>query len=299
MRDRNGAKNEQRSRQATAGAPVTVDAAAADNVIALPEGAARPGFVMENGDNRDQVAGAVARDGWTGFETPLPEYLYGVARCMPGLVIDVGSNTGFYALLAASASSRNTVLAFEPMAEIAERARRNVVRNDLAGRIRVQQVALSDRNGLAEFYVPDDAHGLVETSASLRRDFKGEPAAIRPVASHRLDRVLLRGRWAARPISLIKIDVEGHEAAVLNGARWTIRLRRPVLFVEVLPNADLPWLNHFVRRRRYVDVKLGPGRLATPCDAVAHDPAAWNHALVPREKLARFLALRPPPDQPS
>ena len=265
-------------------------------VVELPEDSWRRHFVMENRDGRDQIAGAVARHGWTGFETPLPGYLYGVARRMPGLVIDVGSNTGFYALLAASASPRNAVLAFEPMAEIIERARRNVVRNHLADRVQLQQVALSDRNGLAEFYVPDDVHGLVETSASLRRDFKGEPAAIRPVASHRLDRVLLRSRWAARPISLIKIDVEGHEAAVLNGARWTVRLRRPVLFVEVLPNADLPWLNHFIRRRRYVDVKLGPGRLATPCDAVAHDHAAWNHALVPQEKLAAFLAIRPPAD---
>lgn len=266
-------------------------------VVELPEEAWRRHFVMENGDNRDQVAGAVARHGWTGFETPLPEYLFGVARRMPGLVIDVGSNTGFYALLAASASARNAVLAFEPMAEIAERARRNAVRNDLAGRIHVHQVALGDRNGTAEFYVPPDAHGLVETSASLRRDFKGEPATIRPVSSRRLDRALLRGRWAAKRISLIKIDVEGHEAAVLNGARWTIRLRRPVLFVEVLPGADLPWLNHFVRRRRYVDVTLGPGRLATPRDVVAHDPAAWNHALVPQEKLARFLAIRPPADR--
>ena len=265
-------------------------------VVELPEDAWRRHFAMENRDNRDQVAGTVARDGWTGFETPLPEYLYGVARRMPGLVIDIGSNTGFYALLAASASPRNTVLAFEPMTEIAERARRNVARNNLAGRVLLHQVALSDRNGLAEFYVPDDTHGLVETSASLRRDFKGEPAAIRPVASHRLDRVLLRSRWAARPISLIKIDVEGHEAAVLNGARWIIRLRRPVLFVEVLPSADLPWLNHFVRRRRYVDVTLGPGRLATPRDSVAHDPAAWNHALVPQEKLADFLAIHPAAD---
>ena len=269
-----------------------------DGFVRLPEDAVRPGFVMDNDDNRDQVAGTVARHGWTGFETPLPEYLYGVARRMPGLVIDVGSNTGFYALLAASASARNTVLAFEPMAEIAERARRNIARNGLARRIQVRQVALSDRDGLAEFYVPPDAHGLVETSASLRRDFKGEPGAIRAVASHRLDRVLLRSRWAVRPISLIKIDVEGHEAAVLNGARWTIRLRRPVLFVEVLPNADLPWLNHFVRRRRYVDVTLGPG-LATPRDTVAHDPAAWNHALVPREKLAAFLAIRPSAGQAS
>ena len=246
---------------------------------------------MENDDQRDQVADAVSRHGWAGFEAPLPEFLYGVARQSPGLVIDIGSNTGFYSLLAASASTRNTVLAFEPMAEIAERARRNVGRNHLADRIHVKQVALSDRDGLAEFYVPPDVHGLVETSASLRRDFKGEPGAVLAVASHRLDRVLLRSRWAARPISLIKIDVEGHEAAVLNGARWTIRLRRPVLFVEVLPGADLPWLNHFVRRRRYVDVRLGPGRLATPCDTVAHHEAAWNHALVPREKLAAFLAI--------
>ena len=130
---------------------------------------------------------------------------------------------------------------------------------------------------------------MVETSASLDPDFKGKHERSLMVKVRRLDRAIFSCAHRWKRVSLIKIDVEGHEAAVLDGARWLIRLRRPVIFIEVLEHARLKWLNEFVSQCRYVPLKLGPGRTATPVERIAFDPDCWSQALVPRENLASFL----------
>ena len=111
-------------------------------------------FVFDNPGRHDQVANVVEAEGWRAFEPPLPEFLFAVARAMPGLVIDVGCNTGFYALLAASASPRNYVLAFEPVPDIREIARRNAEANGFADRVEFVPCAVGDRNGAAALYIP-------------------------------------------------------------------------------------------------------------------------------------------------
>lgn len=246
-------------------------------------------FVFDNAGRLDQVANIVETQGWRAFEPPLPEFLLAVARAMPGLVIDVGCNTGFYALLAASASPNSYVLAFEPVPEIREIARRNVAANGFADRVEFVPCAVGDRNGEAPLFIPQGDHGMVETSASLNPDFKHGHDRALTVKVRRLDRCIFSCAHRWKRVSLIKIDVEGHEAAVLDGARWLIRLRRPVIFIEVLAEAPLERLNRFVASRRYVPVRLGAGRTATPTDRIAFDPECWNQALVPREKLAAFL----------
>ena len=66
-----------------------------------------PGFTLDPQEGRDQIAAEVARSGWEGFETPLPRFFFQTARRVPGLLVDVGANTGFYSLLGAAASPRN------------------------------------------------------------------------------------------------------------------------------------------------------------------------------------------------
>ena len=257
----------------------------------LPIGSNRPSFTLRTCNETDQIASSVRRAGWESVETPLPRFLYRVARRTSGLVIDVGANTGFYTLLAASASARNRVLAFEPVPSILELLHRNVRDNELQERVRLIRCALSDRNGMSNLFIPAQDHGLVETSASLHSDFKQQRQATTiPVLLRTLDRVLLRPSLVAQRVTLIKIDVEGHEASVIAGARWTIRRHRPVIFVEVLQGADTAGLTAFLRRSRYADVRLYPDRPPVVKDHVAFDEAGWNHALVPQQELFGFLA---------
>ncbi len=248
-------------------------------------------FKFDNAGRNDQVANSVSANGWASFERPLPEFLSAAVRRWPGLVIDIGCNTGFYTLLAASADVRNNVLAFEPVGEIRAIARRNAGLNGVSRRVSIRQEAISDRNGAARLYIPHDDHGLVETSASLDPHFKSSHLRHDTVTVKRLDHALLLSKYRWKQVSVIKIDVEGHEAATLKGAPWIIKLYRPVIFQEVLQGADFPWLNGFLKMNRYVPYRLKPERQAIRTVEIGFDPQAWNQALVPEEKAQTFEKL--------
>ena len=253
----------------------------------------RPDLVLkfDNSGRHDQIANSVEEHGWTEFERPLPEFLVAAVRRWPGLFMDVGCNTGFYTLLAASAEVRSRVLAFEPVEAIRAIAQRNADLNGVAARVRLSGQAIGDRNGSANLYIPPDDHGLVETSASLNPHFKSSHIRQDTVPVRRLDRALLLSGYRWRKVSVIKIDVEGHEAAVLKGARWIVRLYRPVIFLEVLQAADFVWLNRFVAASRYVPYRLQAKGPAVRSAELKFDMQAWNQALVPVEKIQAFEAL--------
>ena len=129
----------------------------------------------------------------------------------------------------------------------------------------------------------------METSASLERSFKEAHSEAVPIETTTLDAFLAEHPCGQDRVTLIKMDVEGHEAAVLAGSRRTIARWRPLLFIEVLPPADAVALMRFVAEEDYVDVPLrsdGPWR---PEAQLRSHPDAWNHALVPAETLASFL----------
>ena len=255
----------------------------------LPHGAClTPRLALRHG--RDQVASAVAQGGWEAFERPLPAVFYRAAASWPGLVLDVGANTGFYTLLAAAAHRRNRVLAFEPVPEVLALLDENVRASAVQDRVRLIRCAVSDGNGGGVLYLPDADHGLVETSASLRADFKARHAGTIPVLRRTLDRVLFRPSLVMRRVSLIKIDVEGCEAPVLRGAHWTIMRHRPIVFVEVLFNADLAALDAFLVRHRYGAVRLRSDGTHGVGGEIVQDDQALNQALVPRERLDDFMS---------
>lgn len=263
----------------------------AQTTIRLPSDADLEEFTLNRHNNRDLVACQIGLDGWQAFERPLPDCIFKVCRASPGLVIDVGANTGFYSLLAASASLQVKVLAFEPVASIVTMLDENIRQNKLEDRIRPITCALSSSNGYSNLYIPTQEHGLVETSASLEASFKSSHSSNSPVLVRTLDRAMLRLAPFVRHVPLIKVDVEGHEASVLAGAKWTIRRYRPVIFIEILPSADVDSLNRLIKRNRYRDVRLMADAPPVIGSDVVYDSESWNHAFVPEERLSWFLDL--------
>lgn len=89
-------------------------------------------FGLHRLDGRDQIANAFGNEGWWGFERPLPDVFGRLAKDTSGLVVDVGANTGFYAVLAAVVAPQARVVAFEPYPPAAsilhENARLNLVK---------------------------------------------------------------------------------------------------------------------------------------------------------------------------
>lgn len=133
----------------------------------------------------------------------------------PGDVfIDGGANCGFYSCLAAGrVGGSGHVIAIEPdarlHAQLAAQSRLN------APVMEVRHDALSDVAGTAEFHLPPgeipDGWGL--GIASLE-PHDGWPTHVVPTTT--LDLIV---GGVGRPVALAKLDLEGHEAQALRGAR--------------------------------------------------------------------------------
>jgi FkbM family methyltransferase len=143
-----------------------------------------------------------------------------------GTAVDVGANQGFFAYAFSRIAAR--VEAFEPNPDYAAFARAM-----LGSRARVHTVALSNTSGEAEFVVPVSEQGM-----ALHLGGTLKPAADQQGPTQRFQvEVRTLDSYAFRDVHAIKIDVEGSEMEVLEGARETIRRDRPTLIVELLTGA--------------------------------------------------------------
>ncbi len=263
--------------------------------IAVPDGSdGTTSMVMDPLDGRDQIVATAAGSSWTEFERPLPALFHACVAAnggSAGIVVDVGANSGFYALLATCASATVRVLAFEPYRPVFEVLEGNIAANRACDRIEAIPLALSRQSGTATLYVPTQEHGLMETSSSLEAAFKQVHGETRVIETVTLDAFLATHPAARERVVLIKVDVEGHDAAVLSGARATIARWRPLLFVEVLPQAEHATLTGLLAEEDYVDIPIRPDLPLRQETEVRFHPDAWNHALVPAEAAAAFLRL--------
>jgi FkbM family methyltransferase len=139
--------------------------------------------------------------------------------------VDVGANRGIYAYWMGRRA--RGVDAFEPQPALAEYIRSARLRN-----VRVHQVALSDHAGAARLLVPED-DGLARIVSSDAGDTTSAAAELELGARTELGvEVRTLDSFDLRDVGFLKIDAEGHELAVLRGARETITTHRPVVFVE-------------------------------------------------------------------
>jgi len=143
-------------------------------------------------------------------------------------MVDVGASFGIYSLAAASrVGPAGCVLAFEAARAAYESLCRNVELNGCAW-LYPFHLALADRRGTATLY-----HHADPSRNSLAPN-AGRSQEQVPVAT--LDEVLDTIDIPNR-ITTVKIDVEGAEALVLQGAQQTIARFRPVIVVEMNPSA--------------------------------------------------------------
>ncbi len=146
----------------------------------------------------------------------------------PADFIDIGANIGWYTLVAAHAlAGRGHVHSFEPDPAHAAKLRANLVVNRLDN-VTVNEVALSDRAATATLHL--DAHNRGDNSLLPLSTRHGSAT----VEVTRLD--TYGGLAGERPL-VIKIDVQGSEIDVLNGAMALLEAypREVVLVVEVSP----------------------------------------------------------------
>ena len=146
-----------------------------------------------------------------------------------GCGVDVGAARGMYSVGMLAATGRHGLVhAFEPNPANAARLRKIARRKRT---LVLHQVALSAESGTAEFMVPVVDGVAYEGMGSLEDPSRSVSAELQrfAVPMARLDDVL----GDAPRIDMIKIDVEGHEDAVLAGATAVLDKHGPSILIEL------------------------------------------------------------------
>ena len=140
----------------------------------------------------------------------------------PGdLVVEAGANIGAHTLaMAKMVGEKGLIYAFEPQRLVYQAMVANVAINSLVNVI-TQQAGLGASEGTINVPVLDPAIGHNFGGVSISHHETGEQVPVTTIDSLKLDQC-----------RMIKVDVEGMECDVLEGARDTIMQLRPILYVE-------------------------------------------------------------------
>ena len=196
--------------------------------------------------------------------------------------LDVGANSGFYSLLAASLNPASVIIAFEPSDANFKVLSANIAMNGLP--IQSFEAAVTSEDGPVVLYDFDE----FSYSASLVQGFRPGTVA-RTVPGLSLDSFAEQhGLWGKR--LLLKIDVEGHEEAVLIGAA-RLKNENVSLIVEMLTADAIHSVSTLLPpdgfSYRHVDERLGKLVEVTALLAANAPVPVGNYLIEPAHRGAR------------
>ncbi len=224
-----------------------------------------------------------------------PNEFYFLAQVLkPGMtVLDVGANEGLYTLFSARrVGPAGRVVAFEPSSRERRKLQQNVTRNRL-GNVTVVPCAVGSREGTAALQIAAGVHSGHNTLGALVYD-DAPAAGVEHVRVERLDRLI--ERLGVASVDVIKIDVEGAEMHVLEGARKTLAAHRPILMVEANDEALQAQGASTASLLAFLRDELGYGIFVFSSETGGVEPmregssASANIVAVPSERRAELLA---------
>jgi FkbM family methyltransferase len=147
------------------------------------------------------------------------------------VILDVGANIGVHTVNWAKTNHQMRIYAFEPSPITCELLNRNIKLNKIAGQVRLFPLAVSNITEKRSFYhTEDDAYSSLKDTRrkAIRETFEIQTITIDDfIRDNQIDR-----------IDFVKIDVEGFESEVIEGAVKTLSILRPDLFVEIYKGTD-------------------------------------------------------------
>ncbi len=164
-----------------------------------------------------------------------------LASKKPAVIYDIGAHVCFHTLVFAKmAGETDHVYAFEPNAANSERARENIELNPSVNkRITLLQTALSNENGVTTFLSTNDIEGgtstggfITNASTLWERNRYTEKVGFKEgkVQLATIDTLIAEGK--IKPPTVMKVDVEGAEQLVLEGAKSMLKAHHPVIVIE-------------------------------------------------------------------
>lgn len=141
------------------------------------------------------------------------------------VVVDVGANIGYYTLLMAKIAKK--VYAFEPEIEAFKILKKNIKENGFKNVVLIN-AAVGDKNGEIEFVRDEENFG----NHRIKPLFAD---AASPLEKREKVRIVKLDEVIKEKIDLIKIDTQGWEPQVINGAKEIIKRDKPIIFLEYTP----------------------------------------------------------------
>lgn len=177
------------------------------------------------------------------FEPDTLQWMLARLEERAGAYLDVGASTGWFAIPVAQRGRKTIAVECNP--RVLQRLRENMALN--AAEIEVHDIAASDHIGDVTFHSnpkwPLTSGGSLE--AGIRSNLLTETVRAAPLDSIAGDQT----------VALMKIDVEGHEIAVLAGACGLIERDRPFMVLEANTASHEADLYAFLTEAGYTYIK--------------------------------------------
>lgn len=169
------------------------------------------------------------------------------------IIFDVGANVGAFSLKLAKTGINLgykdfKIYAFEPNKSIVDALKKNLTLNpDISKSVEICNFALGNNNGYCslDFNENNSGGGRITEKGSSKIPIK------------KIDTYVEEEKIAN--VSFMKIDVEGFEPEVINGAEYTIQNHKPALFIEMT--------DHWFRARN------------TSCNEIIEKLKCWGYEL--------------------
>jgi FkbM family methyltransferase len=194
-----------------------------DLYIGLPDGL----FVYFSGGKKNEEYGdgqnLIYKENWNAgvlLSTLVKEIL---ATCSS--YVDIGGSNGYYYTLQAAQMGIEKIIVFEPNPKILNHLKKNIAINKFEKRIVLEPKAITSTGKLDKTYlnVNRGANSSVTLTKAARDILKEVPHCS-------IDEYFTNKRIHGE--TLMKIDVEGYELKVLNGALTFIKRHKPFILVE-------------------------------------------------------------------
>lgn len=145
-----------------------------------------------------------------------------------GTIIDIGANVGGFAIKVLANTTSTEIYAFEPNLRITKILEQNYLLNpQIKNRLNIQTYALSNSDGVSNLVINSLNSGASVLSNSA------ESKEVMQVKTITLDNFIKRNK--INDIKFVKIDVEGFEPQVIEGAVNIIKQFKPDFYIEVTP----------------------------------------------------------------
>ena len=167
---------------------------------------------------------------------------------------DIGSNIGYYSILAAKSNPKIKVFAFEPAVGPYHYLKENIQLNRMEEQIKFFKLALSNKNGSLTFYeVANKKYSYLKYNLAGEGN-AGTKKTSRNFITNEVKTLTLDNFIEANEISnidLIKLDTEGTEIEILKSGSKCIDAFKPIIICETLYDVIEAELEDFFKTKNY------------------------------------------------